>query len=133
MIYASEQVAPFSAAALQDLVEQSRVRNERVGITAVLIHHHGTFLHGLEGKADDVRALYTKVCADPRHRDVQSLVRIEVGRRLFAGQPMGFYDAVEDELDFGSFEAGPLDPPIFPGEFSWRGNIALRLLARFRS
>ena len=133
MVYASEQAVPFSAAALQELVEQSRVRNERLGVTAVLIHQHGTFLHGLEGEAANVRALYSRVSADPRHRDVQPLVQIEVGKRLFAGQSMGFYNAVEDELDFGGSDPSLPDFPSLPHHLSWQAVIALRLLTCFRS
>ena len=133
MVYASEQTIPFSAETLRILVEQSRVRNAQHGITAVLLHQHGTFLHGLEGEAEEVRALFNKVSADPRHHDVQPLVQIEVGQRLFAGQSMGFYDAVEDEMELGDLEPSPLDPAVYPHQFSWRACIALRLLARFRS
>ena len=70
---------------------------------------------------------------DPRHHDVQPLVQLEVGKRLFAGQAMGFYDALEEEINFGGLEPGPLDPSIFPHQLPWRAVIALRLLTRFRS
>ena len=99
----------------------------------MLIHQHGTFLHGLEGEAADVRALYAKVRVDPRHRDVQSLVAIEVDKRLFAGQPMSFYDATEEEMDFGSAGSMVTDLPTSPHHLSWRAVIALRLFTRFRS
>ncbi len=133
LVYASIQAAPFFPESLAEMVERSRVRNERQGITSVLIHHQGAFLHGLEGKAAAVQALYAKVCADPRHRNIELLVQIKVDQRLFTGQPMGFHDAVEERLDFGGQEPGLLDAPASPHGFSWRAVLALRLLTRFRS
>ena len=97
----------------------------------MLIYQHGTFLHALEGETGDVLALFDKVSPDPRHRNVQTLVQIEVERRRFVGQPMGFYEAAEEEMELGGAEE--FDDFTPPHQISWRGRLALQLLARFRS
>ena len=93
IVYASFSSQGLSGVALSDLVERSRIKNEQHGITAVLLHQQGAFLHGIEGKEAEVRALLAIVHADPRHCDAQVLVETQVSKRLFTGQPMSFHDA----------------------------------------
>ncbi len=123
----------FSGAGLANMVERSKAKNEQQGITAVLLHRQGTFLHGIEGEAAKVRALYSILCADPRHRDLEVLVETRVSQRLFSAEPMGFYEADLEKLKTAKNAAGRFGPSAFAQDFSWRGCIALQLLAPFRS
>ena len=133
MVYASMETVPFSGAALADLVERSRVRNERHGITAMLLHQQGAFLHAIEGEEAKVRALYAKVSADPRHRISEVLVQIQLAKRVFAGQAMGFCNAKSGELELGSPDLATSELPFDSHDISWRGCLALRCLRRFWS
>ena len=49
----------------------------------------GIFLQVLEGGRSQVSALYNRISADPRHRDVVLLSYDEIGERSFAGWSMG--------------------------------------------
>ena len=133
LIYASFAAKGFAGAALSDMVARSKIKNERQGITAVLLHQRGAFLHGVEGEADDVRRLFAWVCADPRHCDARVLVKTEVTARLFAGQPMSFHDADLAPLKRTTDDAKPSGVCVSDPGFSWQGCVALQLLTPYRS
>lgn len=133
LIYASVETVPFSADAMGDLVERSRTKNERRAVTSMLLHQQGTFLHAIEGEAATVLALFATICADPRHQQTQSLAEIEVSRRLFANQPMGFHETLEDEMELGDLDDAEHELSMRPDHLSWRACVALQLLTRFRS
>lgn len=134
IVYASCSAQSFSRGALNGVVERSRIKNERQGITSVLLHQQGAFLHGIEGEEAAVRALLAIVCADPRHREAQVLVETQVSQRLFADQPMGFHDADLEKLRSEDVRSGHpgLPPEVYQG-FSWKGCVASQLLRPFWS
>ena len=134
IVYASFSSQGLSGVALSDLVERSRIKNEQHGITAVLLHQQGAFLHGIEGKEAEVRALLAIVHADPRHCDAQVLVETQVSKRLFTGQPMSFHDADLGKLgsEKNSTARRGLSAKSCQG-FSWQGCVALQILRPFWS
>ena len=134
LVYASFAKELFSDVALSDLVERSKLKNEQQGITAVLLHQQGAFLHGIEGEEARVRALFATVHADPRHRDMQVLVETPVSQRLFTDQPMGFHDADLGKLASLQTSNGDrgLSERVYHG-FSWKGCVATQLLRPFWS
>ena len=133
MVYASIRAASFSADALGEMVGRAAFKNAQLGITAVLLHQQGTFLHAVEGEASAVRSLFATIHADPRHEQTQVLVEIDVSRRLFTGQSMGFHDVTEDEMELGEVEEAEHEPAIRPDHLSWRACLALQVLTRYRS
>lgn len=89
LIYASRVGETFGDADLAAVLRQSRQHNPANGITGLLCHADGVFIQVLEGGRDAVNALYNRVVADPRHRDVTLLAYTEVAERRFAGWTMG--------------------------------------------
>ena len=91
-----------------------------IGITGVLCLSGGIFLQVLEGGRAAVSALYNRIAADPRHRDVCLLSFAEIGERHFAGWAMG-------QVNLGRLnpaqlikysETAVLDPFVLPGAAS---------------
>ena len=105
LAYASTAVAPLERDALVALLRQARSHNEARRITGVLLHSDGRFLQLLEGDRDEVRALYAVVAADPRHRDVVTLVERRRMVRQFPTWTMAFRDLVEEPVTEPGFRA----------------------------
>jgi hypothetical protein len=89
LIYASRVGDTFAETDLAAVLRQSRQNNPSNGITGLLCHTDGVFVQVLEGGRDAVNALYNRVVADARHRDVTLLSYEEIGERRFSGWSMG--------------------------------------------
>lgn len=94
LIYTSRASVRFDDASLASLLEQSRGNNYHTGVTGVLSFGHGFFLQVLEGPERDLITLYSKIIADPRHRDCQILDVGLTQDRLFSNWTMGFVGEV---------------------------------------
>ena len=90
IVYTSTADTSLSPAALVDLLNDSVRRNVRLGITGLLLHHDGMFMHVLEGEEIAVIALYAKILRDPRHHNVIPLIHEPVEKRLFANSSIMF-------------------------------------------
>jgi len=79
------------------IVRTARRNNAREGITGLLIFDGEHFVHCIEGNDEPVRALLSRVLADPRHLDPCELMRDNAApHRLFRHWTMGY--AYEDCL-----------------------------------
>jgi len=117
ILYTSEARVSFSPGELTELLAAARRRNERVGVTGMLLFCRGHFLQMLEGDARDVIATFERIEKDGRHAHVTTLYRghSPVGR-AFAEWSMGFHriegpeDAppgfvrINDRLDLAQFD-----------------------------
>ena len=98
LVYVSDAAAPFSEADLEDLLESSRVYNERVGVTGFLAYDEpwdgegpGTFVQRLEGTREAVLEVYrTRVRPSSRHENVVVKLEGPIGRREFSDWTMAF-------------------------------------------
>jgi hypothetical protein len=70
IIYRSTQVRPLSIKDFHGILEKSRIKNARLGITGVLFYDGSDFIQVLEGGEGEVQYLYGALVSDPRHRDV---------------------------------------------------------------
>ena len=89
LMYASRAVSPEAEAELASILQQSKKNNPVVGVTGVLCFSAGIFLQVLEGGRTAVSALYNKITADPRHKDVVLLRYEEIDERSFGSWSMG--------------------------------------------
>jgi hypothetical protein len=101
--YASAATQSFDGATLAQLLTHCRERNERAGISGLLLHRGGNFLQVVEGPSDAVRDLTQRLERDPRHRQVTPLLALDVAKRLFPDWSMGF-----EQID-------TVLPPSWPG------------------
>jgi len=90
LVYVSSAVEPFSDEALKKLLAVSRRKNERRGITGLLLYSDGTFLQVLEGEPQVVETLFAKIVRDPRHRGALRLLDQPIAARTFADWSMAF-------------------------------------------
>ena len=90
LVYTSKPYGSMEDSVLDDLLERSRSKNYKSGITGVLHFGNGSFLQVLEGPETEVINLYSKITADPRHRNCIILSINLVQDRLFGNWSMGF-------------------------------------------
>ncbi|MEM8601126.1 MAG: BLUF domain-containing protein [Bacteroidota bacterium] len=95
LIYTSKATRLVGLPTLTDILRVSRRNNARDQVTGLLLYHEGSFIQVFEGLSGDVNAVYRRVLADPRHRDVSLLVRRQVAYRSFPNWAMGFRNIAE--------------------------------------
>jgi hypothetical protein len=92
ILYVSQAATPMDADALQDLLGQCYRNNRERGLTGLLIYSAGHFIQLLEGEPVAVQTMYQRIEADPRHTNVELLMRELVDQRLFDRWRMGLLD-----------------------------------------
>ncbi|WP_416393052.1 MULTISPECIES: BLUF domain-containing protein [unclassified Curtobacterium] len=118
IVYMSRAATPFDDAALAELLRASRLRNEALGVSGLLLAKNGRFMQLLEGPAWSVDDRFAAIARDPRHAELKSLVREDIDRRRFDGWSMA-YRALDDadvasEEGFSPFLTEGIDfPPSF--------------------
>jgi hypothetical protein len=98
LIYSSEATPGLAAAELEEMLAESRIRNQVYGITGVLLFVEGAFLQILEGERDDVLGLMERIERDPRHRGVKVFYEQEVDERAFASWSMAYLSPSAEEV-----------------------------------
>lgn len=140
------QIAYVSAAAdsmskddLVGLLEQSRDKNESLGITGMLLYRDERFLQVLEGDKEDVRSLYETICADERHRGVVQVMGQSAEERDFPDWSMAFKGAASeneggDALEIEQINTRGFTPfmEVTPDHFVDNLTFAHQLLLDFR-
>ncbi|RTD84282.1 BLUF domain-containing protein [Variovorax atrisoli] len=94
LVYVSK-ARGFRRAELNDILQVSRARNERVGITGALCVLDGVYMQYLEGQDAAVEALYKRIEVDPRHQDVTVLDRTFIAARVFSDWAMALLSSDE--------------------------------------
>ncbi len=120
LMYASRADASVGAEELAAILRKSRQNNPGSGVTGLLCLSGGIFLQVLEGGRSQVSALYNRISADPRHRDVVLLAYDEIAERRFAGWSMGVIDLsrLNPALLMKYSETAVLDPYSLSGRVS---------------
>ncbi|MCH1867118.1 BLUF domain-containing protein [Nocardioides sp. CFH 31398] len=96
LTYLSSATEPFSREQLEELLAQARPKNERLGVTGMMLYAGGNFIQTLEGEEDAVTDLYSTIEKDQRHREIMIMLREKVKERSFPDWSMGF-EMVSDE------------------------------------
>jgi hypothetical protein len=96
LIYVSEASKSFKDAELALLVERMRRENEQAGVTGLLIHAAGQFVHVLEGELEDVASRYDVIRADRRHKNARRISFEFTSERMFPSWWMGFLNVNQD-------------------------------------
>jgi len=107
LIYVSTAVKPLSDEELLDILKLSRENNATKEITGLLLYKGGNFMQVLEGPDEAVEALYKKIEADPRHKDLNVLSREQISARQFPTWGMAFQNLddphIKDEPGYSQF------------------------------
>ena len=132
LVYVSSAVPLFSNEELVELLGLSRINNAGLGVTGVLLYHHGNFIQAMEGPGANIDKLYEKIRSDPRHKQVTTLLQGPLQKRQFKTFTMGFDNSAdlsaEDRAAYSNF----LHEPPEPTRFGEKPHQALRLLLSFR-
>jgi hypothetical protein len=132
LTYASSAARPFSGAELEALLAVCRENNARLGVTGMLLYKDGNFMQVLEGEEGNVRALYEKIAADPRHKGEILLQQGYEKGRQFPEWSMGFRDLGSPEVRGMPAYSEFLNAPLTGKEFSENPTSAQRLLLTFK-
>ena len=89
LTYRSRPTVPFLREEVVALVRDARQRNEKDGITGLLVYDHQSFFQILEGEADAVEACFARIQRDPRHQEIDVMGRQDIDRRAFGSWRMG--------------------------------------------
>ena len=107
LTYTSVATRLLSVTELVELIEQIRAKNERLGVTGLLLYSGGNVIQTLEGTSVAVGEVFDAIAADPRHGGVRLVERSEVDQRAFSTWSMGFRNVsareVDELQDFGTF------------------------------
>lgn len=91
LIYCSELAEPARGPrAVDRLLEHGRARNATAGVTGVLVIDDGHVLQVLEGPRDALTALFVRISADDRHRNVQLISVSDLDVRSFPDWALGY-------------------------------------------
>jgi len=107
LTYTSSATDLMSVTQLVELIEEIRPKNERLGLTGLLLYSGGSVIQTLEGSSHAVYQVFDAIRVDTRHGDVRIVDRRYVGGRSFATWSMGFRNVsareVADLQDFNEF------------------------------
>ncbi|WP_158557187.1 BLUF domain-containing protein [Mucilaginibacter conchicola] len=90
IVYMSRSAYPMHENQLLDILHSSRIHNAAVKISGVLLYAEGTFIQLLEGGDAIINTLYTRILADPRHKDIITLINETISEKSFEEWLMGF-------------------------------------------
>jgi Sensors of blue-light using FAD len=120
LMYASRAVPAVDQEELISILKKSKANNAKVGVTGALCFSEGIFMQVLEGGRNAVSALYHRIAADARHKDVVLLAYQEIDERRFAGWSMGQVNMsrLNPALLLKYSECAKLDPYAVSGKVS---------------
>ncbi|HPM78278.1 MAG TPA: BLUF domain-containing protein [bacterium] len=82
--YVSRFAEPMVGKEIAALASRAEKKNEKLGVTGILMTSGGMFFQVIEGPAEHIDDLYRSILSDPRHVDVLLLgVEDNITERLF--------------------------------------------------
>lgn len=84
---------------LDDILLQSRAKNEAAGISGALLFVRGQIIQVLEGESEAVMALYERIQRDPRHTHIELILNRPITTRTFDQWSMGYKTLGQQQLD----------------------------------
>jgi hypothetical protein len=98
LIYSSAAAPDLDMKDLEQMLEESRVRNKARGITGVLVFVDGVFLQILEGEKVTVLDLLKTIAQDPRHTNLKVFHEQNTDARAFASWSMAYLSPSAEEV-----------------------------------
>jgi hypothetical protein len=90
ILYRSETILRPNSEAARSLLESARRSNERFDLTGFLHHEEGFFFQWLEGGADNLAAIASRIERDARHTNMTYLAQGTQLERHFLRWRMGY-------------------------------------------
>jgi len=83
LLYVSKPVGPITTYVTTSILEVSSINNKKTDITGVLCQGSGIFLQVIEGQRSAINALFSRIMADTRHKNVEILSMEEIEQRRY--------------------------------------------------
>ena len=132
LVYVSYATRHMNDPELVQILDTARERNEKEGITGMLLYRQRFFIQVLEGEEEKVDNIYASISKDPRHGSITLVQKAGISQRSFQEWSMGFRNL--DKVDpnehpgFSDFLTQNLSHDYFTEDL----NRAKRLLMAFR-
>ena len=97
MLYISTAVGPQTTTVTGTILRSAQAFNAENGITGVLCQGQGVWLQILEGGRSEINALYARISADKRHKDVQLMVFEDIAQRRYGAWAMAHVDLTDTD------------------------------------
>jgi hypothetical protein len=105
VVYVSEKTNA-SDTTLKDIIASSKKNNPEEDVTGCLLSGSNSFLQLLEGPANFIDTLYSKISKDNRHENVVTLCDEKIDERLFSSWSMKLAPFENMEWSNGDFNSG---------------------------
>ena len=99
IVYVSSAYKLLNDDQLLNILTAARKNNTERDVTGILLYSEGTFMQVLEGHADDVSYIFSKIAGDARHKNIITLVDDHIDNKTFADWSMGFSTLRADKLN----------------------------------
>lgn len=93
MIYRSTGSDSLKESDVLDILRSSQTRNQRDRVSGLLIYQAPQFVQMIEGPEAEVRSLYDRISNDPRHTDIELIIRQEVEQAAMPTWAMGYFSS----------------------------------------
>ncbi len=97
--YVSSATRLLGEPELIDLLTSVRPKNDRLGLTGMLLYRDGNIIQTLEGPDDAVESTYATIAADSRHKGILMLINEQMSERRFPDWSMSFHQVSGPELE----------------------------------
>ncbi len=95
MLYSSTAVGPLTTAVTGTILQAAQAYNTENNITGVLCQGQGMYLQALEGDKGTLEALYERITADTRHKNVVLISTENITGRRYGKWSMAHVDMSE--------------------------------------
>lgn len=129
LIYSSIESRAMDTDDLRDIVKKAVSANKAIDVTGLLLYVDGFILQLLEGEKEIVLNLYQKIKKDPRHYDVETILEIERGKRMFPDWSMGFKSIHTNEIR--NFDGEVITSETLRSRCRIKPNLVFDLMATF--
>jgi len=99
IIYASTTSYLYTEKELNNLLEQSRTANLKIGITGLLAYKDGNFMQTIEGQEQKIMKLMLKISRDTRHHGIILMFKGFIERREFSNWSMAYLNLSGDSSE----------------------------------
>lgn len=132
IIYCSQAAYDFSPDELVALLELARRKNDKAGLSGMLLYCSQSFLQLLEGDDESLEETYGRIVADDRHVKLRKLMDADVPARAFPDWTMGFEHLDDEELAEKLVGFTPaMEYPLVNPDLISNAGVAQSLLAMY--
>ena len=99
LIYISSSTKNLAREEFLELVAQSQLKNDAMGITGVLMFKDGNFMQVLEGEQELIAKLYSAIKVEPRHTLVSIIQEGPISLREYQGWSSTYFNSDEGQYE----------------------------------